>query len=174
MHPLLSLSIFWLLPLALTLEENSPLDCFPRRTVPYDSECCYLSCATLAYSVSTRVGSYGLSLVWLIGKQGLTTGGVWVNQTYSLSRGQRSLVSWGGSVQLLHHAVERRSGPASAGCQGGSVCSWPQGHLQETCLSKNTFVNNAVKANSTLEQRPLIVNISLLLKCLIRVFLAQG
>lgn len=44
MQPLLSLSVFWLLPLALTLEENSPLDCVPRRSVPYHSECCYLLC----------------------------------------------------------------------------------------------------------------------------------
>ncbi|XP_071346945.1 semaphorin-4E [Trachinotus anak] len=35
MHPLLSLSVFWLLPLALTLEEDSPLDCVPRKSVPY-------------------------------------------------------------------------------------------------------------------------------------------
>ncbi|XP_070701650.1 semaphorin-4E [Pempheris klunzingeri] len=35
MHPLLSLSVFWLLPLALMLEEDSPLDCVPRRSVPY-------------------------------------------------------------------------------------------------------------------------------------------
>nr|XP_046263251.1 semaphorin-4E [Scatophagus argus]XP_046263252.1 semaphorin-4E [Scatophagus argus] len=36
MHPLLSLSVFWLLPLALTLEDNSPL--VPRRSVPYDRD----------------------------------------------------------------------------------------------------------------------------------------
>uniref|UniRef100_A0A3Q1GV07 Semaphorin-1A n=1 Tax=Acanthochromis polyacanthus TaxID=80966 RepID=A0A3Q1GV07_9TELE len=35
MHPLLSLGVFWLLPLALMLEEDSPLDCVPRRSVPY-------------------------------------------------------------------------------------------------------------------------------------------
>ncbi|KAM9845219.1 semaphorin-4E-like isoform 1-T2 [Aulostomus maculatus] len=35
MHPLLSLSVFWLLPLALMLEEDSPLGCVPRRSVPY-------------------------------------------------------------------------------------------------------------------------------------------
>lgn len=52
MHPLLSLSVFWLLSLALTLEEDSPLDCVPRRSVSYHSECWYLSCVTLVYSVS--------------------------------------------------------------------------------------------------------------------------
>lgn len=46
MHPLLSLSVFWLLPLALTLEEDSPLDHVPRRTVPYHSE----FCVTLSHS----------------------------------------------------------------------------------------------------------------------------
>ncbi|XP_010791256.1 semaphorin-4E-like [Notothenia coriiceps] len=35
MHPPLALCVFWLLPLALTLEEDSPLDCVPRRSVPY-------------------------------------------------------------------------------------------------------------------------------------------
>ncbi|CAN9503397.1 unnamed protein product [Ophioblennius macclurei] len=35
MHPLLSLTVFCLLPLALMLEEHSPLDCVPRRFVPY-------------------------------------------------------------------------------------------------------------------------------------------
>ncbi|XP_047446614.1 semaphorin-4E [Mugil cephalus] len=35
MHPLLSFSVFWLLPLALMLEEDSPLNSVPRRFVPY-------------------------------------------------------------------------------------------------------------------------------------------
>ncbi|XP_072220446.1 semaphorin-4E [Leuresthes tenuis] len=35
MHPLLSLSVFWLLALALTLEGDSPLDSVPRRYVPH-------------------------------------------------------------------------------------------------------------------------------------------
>lgn len=61
MHPLLSLCVFWLLPLAFTLEEDSPLDCVPRRSVPFHSESCNPSCVTLAYNVLTRVGSYGLS-----------------------------------------------------------------------------------------------------------------
>ncbi|KAM8727300.1 semaphorin-4E isoform 1-T2 [Acanthopagrus schlegelii] len=38
MHPVLSLAVFWLLPLALTLEEDSRLDCRPRRSVPYRSD----------------------------------------------------------------------------------------------------------------------------------------
>ncbi|XP_051265936.1 semaphorin-4E [Dicentrarchus labrax] len=42
MHPLLSLSVFWLLPLALTLEEDSPLDCIPRRSVPYHRDNAHL------------------------------------------------------------------------------------------------------------------------------------
>lgn len=70
MHPLLPLCVFWLLPLALTLEEDSPLDCVPRRFVPYHGEYCYLSCVTLAYNVATCFGSYGLSKFGL-GKQGL-------------------------------------------------------------------------------------------------------
>lgn len=35
MHPLLSLCVVWLLPMALTLEEDSQVDSLPRRTVPY-------------------------------------------------------------------------------------------------------------------------------------------
>ncbi|XP_029971561.1 semaphorin-4E [Salarias fasciatus] len=35
MHPLRSLTVFCLLPLALMLDEDSPLDCVPRRSVPY-------------------------------------------------------------------------------------------------------------------------------------------
>ncbi|XP_041805100.1 semaphorin-4E [Chelmon rostratus] len=35
MRPLLAFTVFWLLPLALMLEEDSPLDCVPRRSVSY-------------------------------------------------------------------------------------------------------------------------------------------
>ncbi|CAB1326619.1 unnamed protein product [Coregonus sp. 'balchen'] len=37
MHPLVVVRLFWLLPLALTLDAHSPLDCIPRKTVPYHS-----------------------------------------------------------------------------------------------------------------------------------------
>ena len=75
MHPLRSLCVFWLLSLALMLEEDSPLDCIPRKSVPYHSECCYLSCVTFANNVSPRVGTHYLSFVELMGKQCLITGG---------------------------------------------------------------------------------------------------
>ncbi|XP_071778207.1 semaphorin-4E [Centroberyx gerrardi] len=42
MHPLLSLSLCWLLPLALMAEEDLQLDCVPRRTVPYHRDNGYL------------------------------------------------------------------------------------------------------------------------------------
>ncbi|KAM3865967.1 semaphorin-4E [Diretmus argenteus] len=42
MHPLLSLSLFWLLPLVLMLENHPPLDCVARRTVPYHRDNGYL------------------------------------------------------------------------------------------------------------------------------------
>ncbi|XP_036842237.1 semaphorin-4E isoform X2 [Oncorhynchus mykiss] len=38
MYPLVVVSFFWLLPLALTLDAHSPLDCVPRKTVPYHRE----------------------------------------------------------------------------------------------------------------------------------------
>lgn len=97
MHPLLSLSIFWLLPLALTLEEDSPLDRVPRKFVPYDGECCYLSCVTLAHSVSTHFDTHTLckfgqthcktkiSSRWFLNDKEL-------NQPYVVSRGQHSPV----------------------------------------------------------------------------------
>lgn len=69
MHPPLFLSVFWLLPLALTQEEVLPLDCVPRKFVPYHSECCYRSCVTLAYNLSAHVETHDLSLNRLIGKQ---------------------------------------------------------------------------------------------------------
>lgn len=45
MHLLHSLGVLWLLPLALTLEEHSPLElgCIPRRSVPFHSESCNVS-----------------------------------------------------------------------------------------------------------------------------------
>ena len=136
MYPLLSLCVFWLLPAASVLEDATPLDCVPRKTVPHDSECYCLSCITLAYSVSSHIGKHSNSRDRLIGKQG---GCSMMNQSCSVRRGQGSPVSRERCFQLLHHVVERRPGSAAAGCQGGSVCSWPQRHLQETCLSKNTF-----------------------------------
>ncbi|XP_054619788.1 semaphorin-4E [Dunckerocampus dactyliophorus] len=42
MHPLFCVSIFWLLPLALVLDDDSPLDCVPRRSVPYHSDNAHL------------------------------------------------------------------------------------------------------------------------------------
>lgn len=40
MNLLLSLTVFCLLPLALMAKENLPLNCIPRRSVPYHSKCC--------------------------------------------------------------------------------------------------------------------------------------
>lgn len=75
MHPLLSLCVFWLLPLALTLDEDSPLDCVPRRSVPFDRESRNLSCVTVAYKVSACVDSYAESLGWPFVTQSLITCG---------------------------------------------------------------------------------------------------
>lgn len=138
MHPLLSLCVLWLLPLALTLDEDSPLDCVPRRSVPYHSECCI----TLDYILSSHlhVDSWDLSLDWQIEKRGWSNNVCWVVLSYSVRRGQCTPVSRGGGVQLLNHAVERRPRLAGTGCQGGSVCTWSERHLQETCCGKNPTV----------------------------------
>lgn len=71
MHPVLLVSVLGLMPLALMQEEDSQLDCVPRRSVPYHSECCHLS---VTCSETTDVGSYRLSLDRLIGNGGLITG----------------------------------------------------------------------------------------------------
>lgn len=55
----------------------------------------------------------------------------------SVSRQQRPSVLGGGRVQLLRHAVKRRPGPVSGGCQRGHVRSWSQKHLQENYFSKH-------------------------------------
>lgn len=98
---------------------------------------CFVQCW---FTVCQPVLIHVVRLGQLIGKQGLVTVGCRVNQTYFISRAQHSALSWAGSVQLLHHATERRFGPAGGGCQGGDICPWPQRHLQETCFSKGTFV----------------------------------
>lgn len=58
MHQLLPLSVFWLLPLALMLEDKPQLDCIPRRSVPYHGE-------TLSCKASFE--KYGLCLTASLG-----------------------------------------------------------------------------------------------------------
>lgn len=65
MHPLLSLSVFWLLPLALTLEEDSPLDCVPRRSVPYDRDNAHLFREEGVFNYSTMLLREDLDLLVL-------------------------------------------------------------------------------------------------------------
>lgn len=65
MHPLLSLGVFWLLPLALTLEEDSPVDCFPRRTVLYHRDNAYLFHEEGVYNYSTMLLREDLGLLML-------------------------------------------------------------------------------------------------------------
>ncbi|KAM7400842.1 hypothetical protein PAMA_005156 [Pampus argenteus] len=64
-HPLLSLSIFWLLPLALTLEEDSLLDCVPRRSVPYHRDNAYLFHEEGVFNYSTMLLREDLGLLVL-------------------------------------------------------------------------------------------------------------
>ncbi|KAM9349295.1 semaphorin-4E [Symphorus nematophorus] len=65
MHPLLSLSVFWLLPLALTLEEDSPLDCLPRRSVSYHKDNAYLFREEGVFNYSTMLLREDLDLLVL-------------------------------------------------------------------------------------------------------------
>ena len=68
-----------------------------------------------------------------------------MNCSYFVSRGQRSTFPWGRSVQLLHHVVERRPGPAGGWRQRSNFCAWPQRHLQETCCSKIALISNTTQ-----------------------------
>ncbi|XP_020489697.2 semaphorin-4E [Labrus bergylta] len=65
MHPLLSLCVFWLLPLALTLEEDSPLDCVPRRSVPYHRNNAHLFREEGVFNYSTMLLREDLNLLVL-------------------------------------------------------------------------------------------------------------
>ncbi|XP_067461681.1 semaphorin-4E [Thunnus thynnus] len=65
MHPLLFLSVFWLLPLALTLEEDSPLDSVPRRSVLYHRDNAYLFHEEGVFNYSTMLLREDLGLLVL-------------------------------------------------------------------------------------------------------------
>ncbi|XP_041659140.1 semaphorin-4E [Cheilinus undulatus] len=65
MHPLLSLCVFWLLPLTLTLEEDSPLDCVPRRSVPYHRDNAHLFWEEGVFNYSTMLLREDLNLLML-------------------------------------------------------------------------------------------------------------
>lgn len=65
MHPLLSLGVFWLLPLALMLEEDSPLDCIPRRSVPYHRDNAHLFREEGVFNYSTMLLREDLDLLVL-------------------------------------------------------------------------------------------------------------
>lgn len=65
MHPLLSLSVFWLLPLALMLEEDSPLDCVPRRSVPYHRDNAHVFHEKGVFNYSTMLLREDLNLLVL-------------------------------------------------------------------------------------------------------------
>uniref|UniRef100_A0A3P8T0H4 Semaphorin-1A n=1 Tax=Amphiprion percula TaxID=161767 RepID=A0A3P8T0H4_AMPPE len=65
MHPLLSLGVFWLLPLALMLEEDSPLDCVPRRSVPYHRDNAHLFREEGVFNYSTMLLREDLDLLVL-------------------------------------------------------------------------------------------------------------
>lgn len=65
MHPLLSLCVLWLLPLALMLDEDSPLDCVPRRSVPYHRDNAHLFREDGVFNYSTMLLREDLDLLVL-------------------------------------------------------------------------------------------------------------
>ncbi|XP_042353479.1 semaphorin-4E isoform X2 [Plectropomus leopardus] len=71
MHPLLPLCVFWLLPLALTLEEDSPLDNVPRRSVPYHRENARLFHEEGVFNYSTMLLREDLDLLFLGAREAL-------------------------------------------------------------------------------------------------------
>ncbi|KAG7214641.1 hypothetical protein INR49_010533 [Caranx melampygus] len=71
MHPLLSLSIFWLLPLAFTLEEDSLLNRVPRKFVPYDRDNTHLFNEEGVFNYSTMLLREDLNLLVLGAREAL-------------------------------------------------------------------------------------------------------
>lgn len=65
MHLLQPLCVFWLLPLALTLEEDSPLGCVPRRSVPYHKDNARLFHEEGVFNYSTMLLREDLDLLLL-------------------------------------------------------------------------------------------------------------
>ncbi|XP_056247782.1 semaphorin-4E [Seriola aureovittata] len=71
MHPLLSLSVFWLLPLALMLEEDSPLGCVPRKSVPYHRDNAHLFQEEGVFNYSTMLLREDLNVLVLGAREAL-------------------------------------------------------------------------------------------------------
>uniref|UniRef100_A0A8C2X650 Semaphorin-1A n=1 Tax=Cyclopterus lumpus TaxID=8103 RepID=A0A8C2X650_CYCLU len=65
MHLLLPLCVLWLLPLAWTLEEDSPLDCVPRRSFPYHRDNAHLFHEEGVFNYSTMLLREDLDLLLL-------------------------------------------------------------------------------------------------------------
>ncbi|TDH05570.1 hypothetical protein EPR50_G00123640 [Perca flavescens] len=65
MHLLPALCVFWLLALALALEEDSPLDCVPRRSVPYHRNNAHLFHEKGVFNYSTMLLREDLDLLLL-------------------------------------------------------------------------------------------------------------
>ncbi|XP_039998971.1 semaphorin-4E [Xiphias gladius] len=65
MHPPLFLSVFWLLPLALTQEEVLPLDCVPRKFVPYHRDNAHMFHEEGVFNYSTMLLREDLDLLVL-------------------------------------------------------------------------------------------------------------
>lgn len=63
MHPLLPLCVFWLLPVALTLDEDSLLDCVPRRSVPFERDNAHLFEEEGVFNYSTMLLREDLNLL---------------------------------------------------------------------------------------------------------------
>ncbi|XP_041847713.1 semaphorin-4E-like [Melanotaenia boesemani] len=65
MHSLISLSVFWLLPLAVMLEEEAPLACVPRRHVSYHRDNAVLFREEGVFNYSTMLLREDLGLLVL-------------------------------------------------------------------------------------------------------------
>ncbi|XP_028283443.1 semaphorin-4E-like [Parambassis ranga] len=65
MHQLLPLCVFWLLPLALMLEDKTQLDCIPRRSVPYHGDNAHLFHEEGVFNYTTMLLREDLNLLVL-------------------------------------------------------------------------------------------------------------
>ncbi|XP_034039283.1 semaphorin-4E [Thalassophryne amazonica] len=71
MHQLLILTVFWLLPMVFMLDKDSPLDCIPRKTVPYHSENAHLFHEEGVFNYSTMLLNEDLGLLVLGAREAL-------------------------------------------------------------------------------------------------------
>lgn len=107
MHPLLPLCVFWLLSLAVALEEDSPLDCVPRRSVPYHRDNARLFHEEGVFNYSTMLLREDLNLLLLGAREA-----VYALDLNDISK-KRSSVKWEVTQQQKDECKNKGKDPES-------------------------------------------------------------